>query len=93
MYCEVGCPCPKSDCLTHKKKNDCVLYWGFSGTTKEYRSCVIEMKPLQTLCQENCPNKNVICQNACFDRYGMDLKACPCQVKSNNQLIRVTYLT
>ena len=92
MYCEVGCPCPKSDCLTHKKKNKCGTNY-FSGTTQEYRSCVIEMKPLQTHCQKNCLSKNITCQTACYNRYGMDLKACPCQVKSNNELIRVTYLT
>ena len=51
----------------------------------EYQKCVDDLLPLRKFCQDyvgtNCLG-NVICLNACSDKYGTDLKTCPCQVKS-----------
>ena len=47
-----------------------------------YTKCLNELKPLRDLCNDSCPNETVVCQNACFSKYGTDLKTCPCQVSS-----------
>ena len=50
----------------------------------EYQKCVDDLLPLWKFCQDyvetNCLG-NVLCLNACSDKYGTNLKTCPCQVK------------
>ena len=50
----------------------------------EYQKCIDDLVSLRNFCQDyvgtNCLG-NVICLNTCSDKYGTDLKTCPCEVK------------
>ena len=82
VHCEdeIGCQCPKLDCLDHSKIRKCRVL----DATHNYSVCVDSLKTLQNLCQRSCGDNNLICESACFDKYGSDLQACPCQVKKHS---------
>ena len=51
--------------------------------THDYKKCLAELEPLRDLCLDNCSSETVVCENACFSKYGTDLSSCPCQVSSH----------
>ena len=79
IHCEKGCPCPRSDCLNHNQKPKCPVI----DASHNYNVCVESLKTFQSLCEKSCQNNSLNCESACFDKYGANLKTCPCQVKKS----------